>query len=462
MAIRVSQLVKNVGLKPGDVVGIYLPNSEWFAASFFGLARSGMVTLTLSTKYTAEELQAYLTHRPIAYLITDTLHLEKIQKITADLDSDFCMLNIEEARVLDPGLDSGPEPVEADTPLLMQFSTGSTGKPKAVIRTHGNLLAEIAGATRRTQVTAADRIAAFVPLFHAHGFANAMCAALFNGATLVTAFDFNPRSALKRLADERITIFPAVPFMIQMIVMTKLKTEIDLGNLRLCFTAGAPLEQSIAQGFTDRFDCAICQLYGSTETGALALDYSPTDNPNWSSVGVPFDHVDVGVFNESGQCLPQGEIGEIGILTSAATKGYDNNPDATQNSFRLNRFFPGDLGLIDATGRLKITGRKSLFINVGGNKVDPAEVEAIISQLTGVKEVACVGLPAEYGGELIKAVLVLDSPLARDAVLQHCVQQLAPFKVPKIIEFRDELPRSPLGKILRKFLIDPVTREELV
>ena len=185
------------------------------------------------------------------------------------------------------------------------------------------------------------------------------CAALFNGATLVTLPAFNPRTALSCLAEERISIFPTVPFMIKLIVMTRLREEADLSRLRLCFTAGAPLEEETGEAFRQRFACSVCQLYGSTETGAIALDYSDELEVDLKSVGRPLKHVQVDILDEAGQLLGVGETGEIAIRTVAATSAYDKNPEATENSFRAGYFLPGDLGHRDADGRIHITGRKS-------------------------------------------------------------------------------------------------------
>ena len=455
MSEQASSIMDRFEVTQGNTLALYLPNNIYFVASFFGAVRIAAVALTLNTKYTDEELEQYLTYYPLAGLVTDSSNYERIDKIIEKIGARFPIINIEDELAKAPQEQCHTVDTSAASPALMQFSTGSTGLPKAVVRTHENLITEIEGATLRNKISKEDRVAALIPLFHAHGFGNAMCAALFNGATLVMAETFAPRSALQLLAQENVTVFPSVPFMLKMILLTKLKEEADLSALRLCISAGAALDSQIAEQFHKRFACPISQLYGSTETGALTLDYMPKTDPPIVTVGTPLEHVDINIYSEEGLPLLNGEIGEIGIRTKAAINGYLNNQKATSDAFRAQRFFPGDLGKIDNRGRLYITGRKSFFINSGGNKVDPAEVEEIILEIDGVKEVVCIGVGTNYGGELVKAVIVTEdsTSITSDAIKRHCTLKLASFKVPKQIEFRDELPRSPLGKILRKFLV---------
>lgn len=444
-----------VGLPPGSIVGLYLANGLEFVTAFWALARAGHIALTLNTKYQEGELQHYLRHRPVAALIVAETDLVRMGGLFASEQRTTQVVTLapqSEASGL-----ATPEPASATatSPVLMQFSTGSTGLPKGVVRTQGNVLTEVQAARACTGVQPSDRVAAIVPLYHAHGFANAMCAALLAGATLVVATEFEPRAATQLLADERITVLPSVPFMVKMLGSIRLPSQPDFSALRLCFTAGAALPAADAARFKERFGVTVHQLYGSTETGAVALSYTPSEevDRDVSAVGRPLSHATIAIFDEAGGLLPAGEIGEIGLATAAAAAGYDGNPVATEAAFRHGHFFPGDLGRLDAHGRLTITGRKSLFINAGGNKVDPVEIEEVLLRHAAVKEAVVLGVPSSMGGEIIKAVVVTEGDVTRELLLAHCGLHLGTFKLPKLIEFRDEIPKSPLGKVLRKYLI---------
>jgi long-chain acyl-CoA synthetase len=274
-----------------------------------------------------------------------------------------------------------------------------------------------------------------------------------NGATMVVLESLNPREVLAVLEKEGITLYPGVPFMFKLLNETRLNRRPDLSRLRLAFSAGAALDPPVSRNFYKGFGLHVRQLYGSTETGSVTINLDPDIEPTIESVGRAMFPAEVAIFDESGDPLPNGETGEVGIRSPAMTNSYDGLPEATATSFRNGFFFPGDIGRMDAAGRLTITGRNTFFINVAGNKVDPAEVERAIAAHPKVSEAVVLGVKAPYGGEMIKAVVVARETCEPGEILEVCKGRLAEYKLPKLIEFRDEIPRSPLGKVLRKYLV---------
>ena len=280
-----------------------------------------------------------------------------------------------------------------------------------------------------------------------------MLAALFSGGCLVLNAAFRPRETLQTLRDERITVFPSVPFMCKMLASLNAGEEAKhLETLRLCFTAGAPLEPEISQAFQDRFGQPVRQLYGTTETGSICINFDGTMPATGAGVGLPMPGVEVVIQDGEGKSVPEGEIGELGINSPAMAPQYRDRPELTSTYYRGGYFFPGDIGLREADGRIYVKGRKTRFINVGGNKVDPVEVERFLGTHPAVREAAVVGSKSEYGGELVKAFVVLKEPVEKDQLLEFGRKGLADFKAPKLLEFIDEIPRSPLGKVLLKYL----------
>ncbi|MFT3775353.1 MAG: chorismate pyruvate-lyase family protein [Minicystis sp.] len=224
--------------------------------------------------------------------------------------------------------------------------------------------------------------------------------------------------------------------------------------MRYCLSAGAPLAPPTAAAFGARFGVSARQLYGTTETGVVSINRGDGADAALGTVGFSIPGVTLRVLDDDGQPVAAGETGNIAIESLSAARGYDRPVAESESSFRDGAFLPGDVGRFDEAGRLQITGRRRFFINVGGNKVDPSEVEGVLRALPLVQEAVVVGVPDATGAETVKAVLVTSAPIERSAVLEHCRAHLAPHKIPRIVQFRAEIPRSPLGKVLRKYLIE--------
>jgi long-chain acyl-CoA synthetase len=212
------------------------------------------------------------------------------------------------------------------------------------------------------------------------------------------------------------------------------------------------LPRETFQKFFEKHGVPIRQLYGTTETGSISINLDKNISDTADSVGFPMRNVGVEIFGKKGEILPPGETGEIGIKSSAMIQGYAGLEDFNSDSFRNEYFFPSDLGKKDKDGNIYILGRKSLFINTGGNKVDPSEIEILLKTHPQVKEVVVVGVESYYGEGVIKAVIVPTSPCNEREIVDFCKGKIADFKIPRIVEFREEIPKSPLGKILRKYL----------
>jgi long-chain acyl-CoA synthetase len=234
---------------------------------------------------------------------------------------------------------------------------------------------------------------------------------------------------------------------------TRLVRQLDLTPLRLLISAGAALPQEVAERFHRIYGKPISQLYGSTETGVICLNYqTPLMKPQ--AVGRPLAGVEVMVRGAQGQTLGPKDVGEIWIRSPAMTRQYDDLPEQTAQAFAADYFFAGDLGYLDEDGDLFITGRKKLLVNVAGNKVDPLEVERIVLQHPAIADTVVIGVQHAGYGELLKAVVVVHEGHSVTAaeLMAHAASRLAEYKVPKEVEFRTTIPKSPLGKVLRKYL----------
>jgi len=225
----------------------------------------------------------------------------------------------------------------------------------------------------------------------------------------------------------------------------------ELPSLRYCSSAGAPLPEPTFRAFDARFGLPIRQHYGSTEAGTIAVNFDPDPRPTWASVGKPLPGIELLVLDDSGQRQPSGEIGRVAIRSPGLTTDHPLEGDSPfVGDFRLT----GDLGWLDDDGRLTIVGRTKLFFDVLGEKVDPTEVEEVLALHRSVRESVVVAIPSERTGDaVLKAVVVADGACDERELIHFCKERLSNFKVPSVIEFRESLPRSQMGKLLRKDLL---------
>jgi long-chain acyl-CoA synthetase len=258
--------------------------------------------------------------------------------------------------------------------------------------------------------------------------------------------------ALELLESERVTIFPGVPFNFRL--LAEAPNGGDLSALRLCFSAGTALPRTSFDAFAEKFGVPVRQLYGCTEAGTLTANVDPDPVATFESVGTPVGEVQVQVLDDDGVEVDAGEVGEVAVSSPALTSGYSDMEELNKVAFKDGYFRTADLGRLDGEGRLYITGRKKLLIEVGGYKVDPIEVEDVVVAHPKIREAVVVGVAGEIPGEeVVKAVVVLSEDCEERELLDFCQDRLANFKVPRMVEFRDEIPRSPLGKVLRKYLV---------
>jgi long-chain acyl-CoA synthetase len=419
---RLAAALEARGVRAGDAVAVILPNGPAFVTAFLAVGGLGAIVVPLNPQFKTDERRFCMGRCGVRHVLADEQEIAR-------------MISEHERRPIDPRL---PEET-----FVYQFSSGSTGRPKRLARTHGNLWAE---AESYTWITPDDRLFCAIPLFHTYGMGCCLVAAVRNGATLVFLDTAHPfllarGRALELLEHERVTVFPGVPFHYRHLADAPI--DADLSALRLCFSAGTALEAVAFDAFLRRFEIPVRQLYGCTEAGTLTVNLDPDPVATAASVGTPTGSVRVRI-----------DDGEIVVSSPAMTRGYSDDEELNRRAFRDAWFCTGDLGRLDDDGRLFVTGRRKLFIEVAGHKVDPIEVQDVIAAHPKVREAIVVGVDgAREGEEEVKAVVVPADHCGEREVIEFCQERLANFKVPRVVEFRDEIPKSPLGKVLRKYLV---------
>jgi long-chain acyl-CoA synthetase len=436
------------GIGRGDRVMLLLPNSTLFVEAFFALALIGAVSVPVAPSSGDEEI-AYCARdsEPKIILAAEGL-LERASRLS------------EGARVVCASLPPGrfgenppwlPATVEPEDDAVWLYSTGSTGKPKRVARSQLGLTLLAQNHARTIGWTKDDRVLFAVPLSHTYGLGN-MLGVVASGASMHLVDGFNRWKVIEAIEREGITVFPAVPFMLSILAESHLPPGARFPSLRMVLSAGAPLSEGVFRRFSERFGIAPRQLYGSTETGLIAINMAPDIERRALSVGKPALGVEVKILREDGgECAP-GETGEIVVRSPYMAKGYGNLPDETERAFRGGYYHTGDVGRVDGEGYIYIEGRKKLVINVAGNKVDPVEIENLLLSHPGVAEAVVLGAKDPMGEEVVKAVLVPKAPIDRAAIVDFLKGRVSNYKLPRIVELRDSLPRSPSGKVLREKL----------
>jgi long-chain acyl-CoA synthetase len=445
---RVAGRLTAEGVQPGDNVGLLVRGGCRTAASIYGVLAAGATVVPLNpASRPGEVARALGPCRPKMALCEPDL---------AQLVDGICPRTLAPQEVLDgpPGGQpwSGPGE-EANRPAFFLFSTGSTGRPKRVKRTHAMMVAEAEQYQAGVRLTPDDRVLGVAPLFHSYGICCVMLSCVRSGASARLFGEFQPDIVMAEATRLRATVLAGSPFHYSIMSQMRPRAGTDLSSIRWAISCGAPAPAQVLEKVRERLGLCVRQLYGASEVGSVSLNVASDPVPTALSAGTPLPGVQVRIVREDGSDAAAGQVGEVAVRSAAGSTAYEDLPEMSARAFREGWFFSGDLGRTDETGAIYITGRVKLLINAGGNKVDPLEVEQVLEEHPAVKEAAVVGAPAAHGLEAVKAVVVLREPADAEALRAHCAERLSGYKVPRILEFRDELPRSPTGKLLRKDLL---------
>lgn len=454
----------NLGIKPSDMVSIMLPNSIEFLTAYLGVIKSGATMVPLNISFKTPAVEYILNNSEAKIIITSQDFLGLIKKCNLDFVEKIILIDGEQAddyllieEFSDQPTDL-PELKNIDEEYVAAclYTSGTTGKPKGAMLTHHNLIFDTKKSIEHLKVDDSDRYICVLPMFHAFAETVCMLMPLFLGAEIVIVDRFLPEKVLRIIQEKNITFFAGVPTMYSALLNVKNKDEYDLSHLNLCISGGAAMPQQTMEDFENTFNVKILEGNGPTETSPVAY-VNPVDGERKSgSVGLPIPETKVKIVDENDNELPIGEIGEIIVQGEHVMKGYFKMPEATEETLRNGWLHTGDLGKMDEDGYVYIVDRKKDMINVGGMNVYPREIEEQLYKHPKIKEAAVVATKDELRGEIPKAVIVLKEGETADEreIKKYCLQYFANYKVPKLVEFLDELPKNATGKIDKKSLSD--------
>ncbi len=479
---RFAHALRALGVKRGDRVGIFARNSHQWVEAAFALAKIGAVLVTINHRLSAPEVSFILRDSGACGLITGAEELATAEAAVAELPGLGVMVGIgtrsaklpEYEALLDGMPESEPahdRPLAYHDPLMLLYTSGTTGFPKGAIYTHGGTLVGMLIHVHAIGSRSTHRVMLPAPLYSAAGIAGIYCSMYVGSSTFIVNFD--PVTALETIQRERISFTNLVPTTIQRLLAREDFGRYDLSSLEVLLYGGSPMPVPVLRELRRRLpNCGYRQTFASTETGCAGTVLEPAEH--WLaledpareglllSCGRPQTNVEVRVTDAAGRPLPDGEVGEIAVLTEANVAGFWNRPEATAEAIREGWVYTGDMGYRDENGYFYLVDRKRDLIVSGAFNVYPSEVERVLQQHPAVYEVAVIGVPSKEWGEEVKAIVVLRPGAVAGAgeIIGFCEGRIAGFKKPKSVDFVAALPRNPTGKILRRELREPYWQGE--
>ncbi len=493
--------LQGLGLQPGSRVAIMLPNIPQFGVTMAAVLRAGYTCVNVNPLYTARELEHQLKdsgattivilenfahtlaevvdHTGIQHVVMASMgdllgfwfgkwitfavrHLAKmVPAYDLPLTNGRKVVTFKKALALGEHRTLSPSPATLDSIAFLQYTGGTTGLSKGAVLTHRNIVAATLQAeawftpalSKIGDVTKANSIAA-LPLYHI--FALTLCLLAIRQGSSLTLIP-NPRDIPKFVAELKKRPFhmlPAVNTLFNALLQNPQFRALDFSHLCVSQAGGMAASEGTAKQWQKVTGSTMIEGWGMSETCAIGTNNPVTNTEFSGSIGLPLPGIDIAIKDDAGNSLPQGASGEICIRGPNVMTGYYNQPEENAKAFTPDGFMrTGDIGIMDAQGYTRIIDRKKDMILVSGFNVFPNELEQVISLCPGVVECAAIGVPDEKQGEAIKVFIIKNDPaLTEDDVVAFCHENLTGYKRPKYIEFRDELPKSNVGKILRREL----------
>jgi long-chain acyl-CoA synthetase len=467
---RMASVLRLRGLRPGDRVGIMLPNVPQFAVVYYGVLRAGGVVVPMNVLLKQREVAFHLADSEAGIVIAMHGTAEAAQAAGAEVGA--------ECLVVEPGafdrMLSGVDPTREvagcageDTAVIL-YTSGTTGKPKGAELTHANLRRNVEAVVRLFSIEADETIIGALPLFHSFGQTCTLNAAVAAGASLALTARFDPGRVLELIDRRRVALFAGVPTMYAALLHHRDRADYDVSSLRLCVSGGAALPVELLRGFEEAFGCMILEGYGLSETSPVACFNHPDRRAHTAagrgsgkpgSIGTPIAGVQMRVVDDARAEVAQGDVGEIAIRGHNVMKGYWRRPEATAEAIDADGwFYTGDMGRVDEDGCYFIVDRKKELIIRGGYNVYPREIEEVLYEHPAVLEAAVVGLPHPELGEEVGAAVALraGAEVGERELRDYVKSQVAAYKYPRHVWFVDELPKGPTGKILKREIRAPV------
>jgi acyl-CoA synthetase (AMP-forming)/AMP-acid ligase II len=457
----IARALQDEGIRKGDMIALYAPNSVEYAVVLYGALIAGATVTTLNPLYREREVEHQLhdsgakitfTLKPLAGIVHEAKpRLPKLERVH-ELEDTWDIARTGAA-------EGPPAPVDIDPErdiAVLPYSSGTTGLPKGVMLSHQNLTANIRQ-TMALKMTTEDAIVLdFLPFFHIYGMMVLLNCGLAVGATQIILPRFDPEAALNIIQERKVTDLYCVPPVVLALVNLPTLGDFDLPSLRFLMSGAAPLPAEVGRQAAAKLECVVMQGYGMTESSPIT-NVNPMSSPREGTVGPPVADTQERIVSlETGLEVGPGEIGELLVYGPQVMLGYWNNPDATTETITPDGWLrTGDIVTADPDGYVRIHDRKKEMIKYKGYQIAPAELESLLMEHPGVRDAAVIPKADAEAGEVPKAFIVPREPgLDLQDVLSFVAEKVAPYKKIRHIEIVDAIPKNPSGKILRRQLIE--------
>jgi long-chain acyl-CoA synthetase len=495
-ALILAVYLQQLGISKGDRVAIMLPNTPQAVISYFGVLLAGGVVVMTNPLYMEREIEYQMNDSGAKIIITLDILFPRVSKVMPNTKLDHIIVTaIKDALPFPKNLiypfiqkkqygivvnvkhegsnhlltEILKQPIQKLTTYdfdfeeeiaLLQYTGGTTGFPKGVMLTHKNLVANALMCQywmykcKRGE----ERVLGILPFFHVYGMTTVLFLSIMQGYKMILLPKFDVDTTLKTIQKQKPTLFPGAPTIYIGLLNHPNIKDYDLSSIDSCISGSAALPVEVQQQFEEVTGGKLVEGYGLTESSPVTHANFLWDRPRIKgSIGVPWPDTDAVIFSmETGERLPAGEIGEIAVKGPQVMKGYWNKPEDTAQTLRDGWLLTGDLGYMDEDGYFYIVDRKKDMIIAGGFNIYPREIEEVLYEHPDVQEAVVAGVPDPYRGETVKAYVVLKegSSITEEDLNSFARKHLASYKVPRVYEFRKELPKTAVGKILRRALVE--------
>ena len=462
---------KEMGFMKGERIGLMMVNHPYFIISFYAAQALGLIVVQLNPMYKPRELLQILIDSNASYIVYDQVASPTVEETKAIYDFSLC-IRVDDQQTEGPSLlsliNSGKEIKESETInphediAVIQYTGGTTGRMKGAMLTHYNLTSNVIQSSEMygdLMVPGKEVVLAATPLYHVYAMTSAMNLGIYYGAAILLFSKFEIENVLMNIQKYRPTFFPGVPKMYNAFVNHPGIEKYGLDCLKKCSCGSAPMPVEVINRFEKLTGASIGEGFGLSEASPSTHRNPPLGKRKIGSVGIPFPKTDCMIVDEDNNEVPATGVGELLIKGPQIMKGYWNNEAETRKALQNGWLYTGDLAAMDEEGYFYIVGRKKEMIIISGFNIYPQEVESVLYQHPDIQEAAVVGIPHKEWGEVVKAFIVpkKNADIDLDEIEGYCYTQLTPYKVPKQIEIRKELPRNTVGKLLKRLLI----KEEL-